>query len=80
MDRVPTQASEPAPSIEDLQEMLLALAGCDSMLKIRQQSLWAIKIAIHAALTEGLGGEIHMVIPDKSNKPIEVTFATTMRV
>lgn len=38
--------------------------------------MWALKIALDAALTEGLGGEIRIKIPPKGNVPVEASFET----
>lgn len=81
-DAVPAakRASNPAKSLDEngreVQALLLALAQAESIQKIRPASLWALKIALQAAMTDGLGGEITITIPPKAGHPVEATFST----
>lgn len=64
------------PSLNEISELLAALAASNSMQRIRPASLWALKIALAAAMTEGLCGEITITIPQKGNVPVEASFRT----
>jgi len=62
----------------EIGELLATLAGCDSMQKIRPASMWAIRVAVIAAMTDGLAGELTIKLPRKDTHPVEVSFRTEL--
>lgn len=67
-----------ATAADEVGHILNSLAEADSMQKIRPASLWALRVALTAAVTEGLCGEITIKIPQKSNAPVEASFRTEL--
>jgi hypothetical protein len=61
---------------EAIEEILSGLAASLPMQAIRPASLWAMRMGLHAALTDGLGGEIRITIPPNPNHPVEASFST----
>ena len=76
-------ARNPAKPLDEngreVQAVLAALAQAESVLKIRPASLWALRLAVQAAMTDGLGGELTITIPPKTGHPVEVAFSTGVR-
>lgn len=60
-------------------EVLRGLAEAETVRSVRPTSLWALQLALRAARTAGLSGELRLTFPPNPNHPMEADFSTLSR-
>jgi hypothetical protein len=67
-------AALPGLTPSEVELVMQALASCESTMKIRPLSLWAVRAALEAATTDGFHGSVVIYFPAKGNHPAEARF------